>query len=224
MDKHRNRTVWTISVFVLLTTACSDDGGDLRPCPSKGIGVEDFGGFTANEQILEYQQFDCKEPQICPDDRIALYDPEYLIDENTPPAQSTIGLTNCSTGNQKLVIERVVLVGDSRCSFTCQCRLDRQEPCERCQVEIENSTVNPGETVSVAILYDPTSPGADHAAFHVFSNAQNFNPSVTPMCARAVTSLSNETADDGGVTQDGGSDSTFECEFVSEVNSACHED
>jgi hypothetical protein len=228
------KSILVAGLLVWGTASCSDSTAELRPCPPKGIGVEDYGGYTVSEQITEYQQYDCQQPHICPDDVIALYQPEYLIDVDGVPAQSTIGLTNCSTGNQKLVIDRAILVGDSRCSFTCQCRRDKQEPCDRCQVSIQKSEVDPGETISVMIEYQPTSPGADHAAFHIYSNAQNFAPSVTPMCAWAVTSLSSSGTDDAGVddagaadaaaSADSGSNSRPQCELVTEVNTTCHQD
>lgn len=217
--------VWIVSLALLaLLLACSDEDSK-KPCPPKGIGVEEFEGVSAGDQLLNYQNYACSEPQICPDLVTAAIAPYYVIDESAAPAQASVGLTNCSTGNKKLVIEQVVLVGDKECAFTCPCRRDKSAPCARCQVSIEKSEIEPGETISISIEYKPTKARLDGAAFHVYSNAQNFSRSVTPICVRALDDPPGGSSDAGAGDGGGGNaPAPPRCDFIDpEVNTTCHE-
>jgi hypothetical protein len=211
-----------IVLSLLMLGACSDDGDTSKlPCPPKGIGIEEFQGISPSEQFLKPQQFACAEPQICPD-----------LDSAFPsgplPAQVSVGIKNCSTGNKKLAIEKVAFLGDDRCSYTCAAR--QEDPSKKCQVAVEKSEVDPGETISIMMIYNPQSDGEDHAQFRIFSNAQNFpseSPLKIPTCA-----FYSSTADDAGVADSGagvtdaGVDSSgeYRCKEPTEVNTQCHKD
>ena len=208
------------ALTLLVVSACSDDdGGDKLPCPPNGIGIAEFQGISIAEQFRNSQQFACTEPQLCPD-----------LDAAFPggplPAQVSVGLKNCSTGNKKLVIEKVSFLGDERCSYTCAAR--QADPNAKCQVAVEKSEVDPGETVSIMMIYDPQSDGEDHAQFRVFSNAQNFpsdNPLKIPTCANYSSSADAGVDDGGSGGADAGVDSgEYRCKEPTEVNTQCHKD
>ena len=219
MTTMRNLT-GLFALALLIVGACSDNGGDTKlPCPPKGIGIEEFQGISIAEQFRDSQQFACSEPQLCPD-----------LDAAFPggplPAQVSVGLKNCSTGNNKLVIEKVSFLGDERCSYTCAAR--QADPKAKCQVAVEKSEVDPGETISIMMIYDPQSDGEDHAQFRVFSNAQNFpseSPLKIPTCA-SYSSSDDAGVDDGGTgAADAGVDSgEYRCKAPTEVNTQCHKD
>ena len=215
------RIVLCLVCSMLLFGACSDNTAEEKlPCPPDGIGRAEFQGISPAEQFLDSQKFACTEPQLCPDVDAAL--PGGPL-----PAQVSVGLTNCSTGNKKLVIEKVQFLGDARCSYTCAAR--QADPAAKCQVAVEKSEVDPGETISIMMIYDPTSDGEDHAQFRIFSNAQNFpadDPLRIPTCGFYSSSSPDAGVDDGGTgTADAGTGSgELRCKEVSEVNTNCHKD
>ena len=82
-------------------------------------------------------------------------------------------LTNCSTGNRKLTISKLVLAGDSRCVFS--------EP------EIyPGKVVDPGDQITLRTVYKPTAIGEDHAALIIESDGQNYPKFVIPICGKVI--------------------------------------
>lgn len=206
---------------------CSDGEGEAkRACPPQGIGVAEFEGKSAAQQVLEYKQYNCAQPQICPD----IGSPTawtYGIVANCKdtgtcpgPSQINLNLTNCSTGKQALVIEKVAIYGDERCSFQ--------------EAEIEKKEVAPGEIVALKTDWLPTNVGEDHAQFRIQSNAQNFKPLVVAFCGQAVLASGGGanrdagSARDGGAARDGGSTRAdarptgLICREVKAVTTRCH--
>lgn len=182
------RTVGALALSLLLFGACSDDkGGGMRACPTDaagkvvGLGVIAFDGVEPGKQIEEAFLYNCSEPQICPDQG-SPYVPSFVVDPSKAAYGISLGLTNCSTGNNKLVIEKVVIAGDPRCSFT--------------DASIEGKDIAPGKgnTTFVKVDWFPKTVGQDYGAMWVYSNAQNFNPLKVPFCGNAIAQ-----APDGGV-------------------------
>ncbi|MFH1131385.1 MAG: hypothetical protein V1754_08625 [Pseudomonadota bacterium] len=195
---------------VFFATACSKD---LLPCPPKGIGVEDHAATTPEDQVLGYATYNCAEPQICPDQG-SPFVPYYVVDENAPPAPVNLSLTNCSTGNATLEIDKIVVYGDKNCSFS--------------EATIEKKTVAPGETVFVKTDYKPKKPGPDHAAFRIFSNAQNFETLITPFCSLALEKKLDAGVPPEAGVGDGGPEANLppkpDCEEQTTVNTECHKE
>ena len=152
---------WIAVSTLLLCGACSSTDKDLKPCPPKGIGVEDYNGVSAADQLAKALEYNCSEPQICPDLRGQAVG--FGIDPNAAPGQIAFILTNCSN-NAKLEITKVEVWGDSRCFFTNVTDADIQP----------GRSANPRETIGVKTDYFPTAVGEDHGQLRVYSNAQNF--------------------------------------------------
>jgi hypothetical protein len=159
--------------------------GKGNPCPEEGLGVKSSSGTSCSSvvdpndpdvidcanQMTNYKDYACSEPQICPDQGVVSI-PGFVLGSS---AQSvTFTITNCSTGTRKLRVARVDLEGDPRCSF----QLDPNTPAE----------IAPGESATVKADYAPQVEGEDHAAIVVYSDAQNFPGLMLPLCGRAVTS------------------------------------
>ncbi|MBK8482498.1 MAG: hypothetical protein IPL40_15260 [Proteobacteria bacterium] len=201
--------------------ACSDGAGDAkRACPPQGIGVAEFEGRSPAQQVLEYKQYNCAQPQICPDignPTAWTYGviPNCKDTGNCPgPSQINLNLTNCSTGKQTLVIEKVQIYGDERCSFQ--------------EAAIEKKELAPGEIIAIKTDWAPASVGEDHAQFRIHSNAQNFKPLVVAFCGQAVLARSGSAAGDAGVATDGGATRAdaratgLLCRDVKSITASCH--
>jgi len=148
-------------------TACDPNSKEKCPppgtaCPPKGIGVAEHDGYTVQAQIAYWKNFKCETPQICPD--IGGRAGHFFIGQGSAPGELTFNITNCSTGNKKLVISGVTLLGDSRCYFTKVTDSDIQPTKE----------VAPGESTIIRTTYDPKKAGEDHAGLRVASNAENY--------------------------------------------------
>ncbi len=212
----------SILAFSLVFTmfACDGEEAEKKPCPIKGIGVEsasgtscaseeaaEFGslaGTDCRDQVALFNEYGCSEPQICADQPGGIYDQTSIS-----VAQAARGvnflITNCSTGNEKLVISKVIITGDDRCSFT--------EP------EIEAKEIDPGGSIAIRSTYKPTSVGEDHAAFVITTNAGNFPEFILPICGRGVEPQTSP-APDGGVDPE---PTVFTCKDVQgKINSSCH--
>lgn len=179
----------------LLVGGCSgDDGEKLLPCPE--------GGLTLQEHVENAAQYNCQEPQICPDQgSMAMPTGGYVIDTTAPPWSSNNVITNCSKGGKPLVITKIFVRGDARCAFT--------EP------QIEATEIDPGMETAVKIDWKPAAAGEDHAALVIVSNAQNFPELVLPACSTAYTE-SPVAPNDAGVFP------PLECDAVTSVNTTCH--
>ena len=224
----------TILALFMLASGCASEDKNMQPCPTKGIGVEAPNGTSCykaasdpsseaakacRDQFENYKGYSCSEPQICADVGLRLV-PEFVLDPKAPGEPISFTLTNCSTGNSKITISKILLVGDDRCSFVV--RKDNQATGD---VAIEDKVIDPGKYVSIQTVYWPLTEGEDHAAIHVFSNAKNFSPLVIPVCGRAV--VKNAMSQDSGPSSgsDGGTAKGFQCKEVgSKVNTTCHKE
>ncbi|MBW2731175.1 MAG: hypothetical protein JRH20_02215 [Deltaproteobacteria bacterium] len=188
----------TSVIFIMLCSGflfagCSDDG-DLLPCPE--------GGLTTAEQLVNAADYGCNQPQICPDQgSMAMPTGGYIIAPTAAPYSSNNVITNCSTGQGRLEITKIIVRGDARCAFT--------EP------QIEKTDVDPGTATAVKIDWKPEAAGEDHAALVIFSNAQNFPVLVLPACSTAYIEAP-VAATDAGVS------GPLVCNEVTTVNTTCH--
>ncbi len=180
--------VLLLALAALALAGCGEDKPPLLTCPAKGIGVQAANGTSCSNaiaidpksaaaqdclnQIQKSKEYDCTEPQICPDQGKLRYSDS--IDPAAPPFTMTLTLTNCTggPGKRNLVISGLAVAGDSRCSF--------KEP------EVESREVKPGESIFVRLLYKAPAVGEDHAALHIISDAQNYKRLVIPICFKAL--------------------------------------
>ena len=140
-------------------------------------------------------------------------------------------LTNCSTGGEKLVIEKIGVYGDNRCYFADVTSSDIRSQSQR---DTASATeILPGETSVVRTTYNPKQPGEDFAEIRVTSNAENFPTLRLRVCGRAEApapdagpppAVDAGVADGGGtVVRDAGAPDAFnfECKAVEKLES-CH--
>jgi hypothetical protein len=169
-------TRFFLLVLVSLLGACSDDS-DKKACPSSGLGaVSEVSGKSCKglqdptdpdlqdcqQQMENAKQYDCKEPQIC-FDRTVERALNFIIAKEAPEYSLSFILSNCSTGNQKLVISSVEVLGNQSCHFSFDITKDLQK-----------QEVSPGDQTLIQVRYLPTKPSQDHLVLKVTSNAQNF--------------------------------------------------
>jgi len=212
-----------LSSSLLCLSGCGSEVEKLI-CPAKGLGVETPGGRSCStikdssdpdlkicqDQLKEYKKYGCDQPQICPDvgsRRIT----DFEVGKTSAGETISFVLTNCSTGNQSLIINKVVITGDDRCFF------QKFNKSTDIQPSLE---ILPGENSTIITVYKPTVKGEDHAHIRVFSNAQNFNPLVLPVCGLAVPkgSLGKDAGPGGDASV-----KVFTCKNVgSKVNTKCH--
>jgi hypothetical protein len=128
---------------------------------------------TYTDQVANFERYACARPQICPDMDVQT----IRHDISTGARVMHVLLTNCSTGNQDLRIDKVEVYGDDRCSFSNVTASD-----------ISPKLVAPGEAAAVRITYDPGATGEDHAVLTVHSNAQNSARLPLRLCALAIGS------------------------------------
>lgn len=212
-----------VAVIAVVSTASCTAGETRLPCPPKGIGVEHVGmpaggggepcqgslcmwtggRYGCSEQsdvclqIAEHKRFACNRPQICPD--VGGKDAQFVrrvLGSSSKVQTVTFLVSNCSTGDEDLIISRVKVYGDERCSFT-----------DVTDNDIGAKTVRPGETTAIRTSYDPASVGEDHAELRVYSNAQNFPELRLPLCGAAVAAAPDGGAPDG--SSDGGTRDAF---------------
>lgn len=203
---------WTAVLGLSVALCGCPDEDDRLPCPPGGIGVEplltDIGGGPGEctgglcysgrdscgnhpdlcRQIKEYALYACSSPQICPDVGPGAEAQSFLYDlaSESKARLVSVLLTNCSTGDQDLVIDRAEIFGDARCSFT-----------EVGDVDIGNKVVAPGETTAIRTSYRPLAPGEDHAELRVYSNAANFPELRLLICGVAVDGAGSTPSDAG---------------------------
>jgi hypothetical protein len=206
-----------VAVFLLLMStalfwsACEEEK-KLQPCPAQGLGVVSASGKTCSEikdpldedlsdcqdQMENFMDYDCAEPQICPDHG-AHQMPYHVLKPSGPGETLSFALTNCTTGNDKLILDKVELTGDERCSFVFNKTTD-----------VQDYEIPAGETRAIQLVYKPKSLGEDHVHLRITANAQNFPDLVLPICGRANPDTSGTDA--GVSAADGGSENgTFPC-------------
>ena len=78
-----------------------------------------------------------------------------------------------NTGEEALVIQQVIIRGDTRCSFAFQ-GPDKEQ-------------ISGKEASFIRGWYDPDSVGEDHLAIEVTSNATNYTTFVIPLCGKGVS-------------------------------------
>jgi hypothetical protein len=203
----RSLGVLTLGICLALVAGCSGDDGDggpSKPCPAKGIGVGEIG---------DWENYNCSEPQICPDKGwVAVFD--YPVDPANPKRALSVILTNCSKGQQKLVIEKVVVKGDDRCYMS--------------EAEVEDKEILPGSLNArfVRVTWKPEAAGRDDAALEIHSNAKNFPVLEIPLCGTAIAPSGDAGVvipDKGAWTQDA-APPWARCNPVTKLNSKCHTD
>jgi hypothetical protein len=203
----------------LFAPACGSGENAKKSCPAKGIGVETPEGVACStadptsaageacaDQIANYKSFACTEPQICSDLGKRKV-PSFVVDAGAAPADVSFILTNCSTGNKKLTISKIVLMGDDNCAFT--------------EAEITEKVADPGQEIIIRTKYQPKAEGQDFATIYIYSDAQNANPLIIPICGRALSQ--STTCNDAGA---GASKvcSFLECKNLTKPNPACHKE
>ncbi len=194
--------VLALSLGLTLMTGCSTDDTDLLPCPANGIGPAEQRGW---------EKYDCKQPQICPDlGWLSVFDQPV----NGDVREMAVLITNCTKGQAKLVIDKVVLKGDDRCAMS--------EP------EVETKEVLPGlnNAVSIRITWKPKAAGRDDAAIFIHSNAKNYPILEVPVCGTAIASQGDAgfvIPDKGAWTHDA-APPWERCHPVDMINTKCHTD
>lgn len=204
-------SITTISVACLLWGACSDEDSK-NACPEGGLGVTSSTGTKCNtlldpkdpellncqEQMESYKDYDCKEPQICFDTNVRQARGFVVSVSATAYGMSFI-LTNCSTSNQKLMIEKVEVLGNDRCYFAFDMGMD-----------VQKLELAPGEDGLIQARYHPKQLGEDHAILRVHTNAQNYPQLDLYVCGTGIPRFppgmdagSPPTPDAGPVTEAG---------------------
>jgi hypothetical protein len=125
-------------------------------------------------------------------------------------------LINCSTGEQRLVIDSVQITGDSRCYY----HFDPDQ-------DLERRVLEPGGSTFLTVRYEPEALGEDHAQIRIHSNAQNFPTLIIPICARASDPPPKYLpGKDSGMppVPDGGTPQLLECKNVGDTVMSCHRD
>ncbi|MCC6746247.1 MAG: hypothetical protein IT371_01225 [Deltaproteobacteria bacterium] len=206
------RLVLALGFVTLAAGACSSDP-EKKKCPPKGIGVEAFEGVSATDQVAKYKEYDCAEPQICPD--VGGRNVRYPVDPAEAPGEVSFLLTNCATSGPKLEISKVVVYGDDRCFYT--------------EGEVAEKAVDPGKDSVVRVSYKPTAPGKDDVELHVKSNAKNFPDFKLVVCAEGVVKSKDAgvAAADGGppTRQDAGGAPAVQCKPTGlRLNGKCHKE
>ena len=202
-----------LSLCIGATTGCSDDtSGPSLPCPA--------GGLKTAEQIADAAKYKCDKPQICPDISFLTFPAGgYIISQSAAPYSLGVGLTNCSTGNQKLEIQQILVYGDKNCHFS------------KPEMEADGWTIDPGpnNTKQMQMTWKPTTAGQDNIEVAIITNAENFPTLIVPGCAIACeASLDQGVAPDAGwgdsgSTSAGCGTSPATCPDVEDkVNAACN--
>jgi len=183
----RTSSIVSLSL-VLLLGACSDNT-EKKACPAGGIGVTSSNGvkcegildpnnadlLDCQQQIETYKEYGCSKPQVCFDNG-SLLSYGKLVSKEQPALPLSFILTNCSTGNQKLVIQKVEVMGDERCYLNFDASQD-----------IEKMEIPSGEGGLIQVRYDPKKTGEDHAVVVVHTNAENFPVLRLYVCGVAIS-------------------------------------
>ena len=200
-----------LGVLVLIG-ACTGESS-LKPCPPKGLGVESSDGVPCgtgstyadcSDQLHNHEDYDCRAAQIVPNRGWLRLD-DYIPAPNVP-ADLAVALTNgASVGD--LVITRVTIHGDARCSFSYEEERD-----------LERKAIPPGESAALRVRYRPETPGEDYAKIRIISNAQNYPSLDLPICGRALPR--HVPGLDSGPPP--AASSTFRCKEVGDTVAPCH--
>jgi hypothetical protein len=220
------RSALVVPVILSLLVACGSDDKDKKQCPAKGIAVESSTGVACStatadpenptykvaaqdcsDQLKNYKNYLCTDPQICVDLGVRIV-PDFIVDPMSTGESVSFLITNCSTGNKKLTISKVVIVGDSRCSYS--------------EAEVEAKEVAPGKDMLIRTVYKPKTPGVDMAGIHIISDAQNYKPFVLPLCGRALAKY-QPGKDSGPSGADAATNKPLRCDDATnmKVNTTC---
>ncbi len=214
-----------VALSLVLAGGCAKEDDNKKSCPPKGIAVAaadgtpcaqasadptSVPGKDCRDQVEKYKEYDCFEPQVCPDQSKRKI-PDFVLDLKAQGQEVSFILTNCSTGNRKLTISKLVLAGDSRCVFS--------EP------EIfPGKVVDPGDQITLRTVYKPTAVGEDHAALIIESDAQNYPKFVIPICGKVIDKPA-PGADAGTPGKDAGTGPVFDCKDVQgKITTSCHKE
>ena len=211
-----------LSVGLFVVGGCSDD--EKKACPAGGLGVtsaatgkpcagildpNDTDLLDCQEQIQNYKDYGCSKPQVCFDQNFQ-QGFGFTVAPSAPAYRLSFVITNCSTGNEKLVIQSVEVLGDEKCSFTFDTSVD-----------VEKLEIPPGEFGLVSARYLPTKLGEDHAVLVLHTNAENFPTLKLYACGtgipRFAAGLDSGSAPDSGLPA-----GTFFCKDKTTVAS-CHQ-
>ena len=201
----------------------SSDAGCKKACPAGGLGVTSTAGkkcevildhkdpdlLDCQEQIQNYKDYGCSRPQVCFDQNFQ-QGFGFTVAPSAPAYRLSFVITNCSTGNEKLVIQSVKVLGDEKCSFAFDTGVD-----------VEKLEIPPGEFGLVSARYLPTKLGEDHAVLVLHTNAENFPTLKLYACGtgipRFAAGLDSGSAPDSGLPA-----GTFFCKDKTTVAS-CHQ-
>jgi hypothetical protein len=233
----RERNVWLASGLALslglVLAGCSSET-EKKPCPAKGIGVAAASGQSCRDaassptsadykdcldQVENYKNYSCEEPQICPDRGKVIR--LYTLSGTAAGEEVSFVLTNCSTGTQALNVTKMIVYGDTRCSFS---------DAEYGDAGTGSSSPNeaaPGESIAIRTIYKPKTVGQDFAAISITANAKNFSPLSIAVCGAALPYYpagkdSSVAAADSSST-DSSTSPLKDCKEVgTTVTSSCH--
>jgi hypothetical protein len=185
---------------LLLGSSCNSDEADpLLPCPAGGLGLKTSGGKSCQDylvpwdweecahQLIQSQRYDCGRAQICPN----IGQRRVSSTEAGGAGEAQIFQLTNGSRTETLKISKVSITGDPRCSFEYVEKRD-----------LERSTLVPGESAVLRVLYKPAAIGVDHAHLRVSSNAENFPTLILPICGRADRGAAPDAGPfglDGGV-------------------------
>jgi hypothetical protein len=211
----------------LLVVGCSSDTVEKKECPAKGIGVQSAAGISCStasadpenptykaavtdcsDQVSNYKNYLCSDPQICYDLGVRIV-PDFVVDPMGTGENVVFVITNCSSGNKKLTISKVLIVGDSRCSYG--------------EAEVASKELDPGKEMLIRTVYKPKAPGVDMAGIHIFSDAANYKPLTIALCGRALAKY-KPGADSGVSGVDAATNKALRCSdpATMTVNKTCH--
>ena len=89
--------------------------------------------------------------------------------------------------------------------------------------DLERSTLAPGESAALRVIYKPASIGVDHAHLRVSSNAENFPTLILPICGRADRGAAPDAGPDAGPLGLDGGVSGFTCKDPGAKVMPCHQ-
>jgi hypothetical protein len=136
-------------------------GGSVDPCVP-----------TSTSSKLAPPCFDA--PEACPD----LSPVRFCARE--AGSDNVVNLKVLNRGNKPLTVNSVKVRGDTRCAF----KMPQYSPAL-------GTAVEGGDSLIFQFQYDPPSPGDDHIAIEVTTNADNLPLIVIPVCGHGVPPVQN---------------------------------
>jgi hypothetical protein len=220
---------------LLVVGGCKEEG--RRPCPAQGLGVQAASGMLCSKveqddvadiedcrhQLEHFDAYDCQAPQMVPHQGWLTAESTVTSPPGIPggspehiPVGLSLLLTNGSVGDQDLVLGEVTIFGDPRCAFV-------HDP----QKGLDRTTIPPGETAVLGLVYRPTEGGEDHGLLRVRSNAANLDPLDVLICGRAMWTFAPGLDSGPPWTPDAGASGAggmgFTCKEVKAELAPCHQ-